>query len=184
MLTGLPYSLGKIARSVYITFLLSVLLFLLLVNSSAMALSFGDVNADGRVNVQDVVLVTRHALGLGTLSESGSFIADVNGDGMINVQDVSLIMQKSLGIIDSFRDAPIPEPQLLKDFIVGDEAVTPGMRVVVVTLNVDSPEHYMVTVGGAVLSYSDSVKGYLGEVSEDDAVREKVAVYRLKRLPD
>lgn len=181
MLKGISYLLFKTARTAILIVLLSVLLFILLFNSSASAILFGDINKDSGVNVQDVVLITRHVLGLESLSETGIFIADVNGDGIINVQDVSLIMQRSLGMIDTFRDAPKPEPHLFREFIVGDDPVTPGMRVVVVILNVDSPENYIVTVGGAVLNYIDSVKGYLGEVSEADAVLEKAAVYRFKR---
>jgi len=181
MLKGISYFLFKTARTAFLIVLLSVLLFMLFFYTGASAVSFGDVNTDSRVNVRDVVLVTRHVLGLDRLSETGRFIADVNGDGIINIQDVSLIMQKSLGMIDTFRDAPKPEPGLIRDFIVGDDQVTPGMRVVVVTLEVDNPENYIVMVGRAVLNYSDSLKGHLGEVSEDDAVLEKAVVYRFTR---
>ncbi|MGM0653645.1 MAG: dockerin type I repeat-containing protein [Bacillota bacterium] len=181
MLKGIYYFLMKTARTAFLIVLLSVLLFMLFFNTGVSAVSFGDVNTDSRVNVQDVVLVTRHVLGFDRLSETGSFIADVNGDGIINVQDVSLIMQKSLGMIETFQDAPKPEPYLLRDFIVGDDPVTPGMRVVVVTLDADNPEHYIVMIGDAVLNYSDSLKGHLGEVNEDDAVLGKVVIYRFER---
>lgn len=179
--SGIPRLLGKIVRAAPAVFLVSALIFLLIFNSSASAATFGDVNGDSRVNVRDVVLVMRHILALDSLSENKRFVADVNGDGIVNVQDVSLIMRKSLGMIDAFHDAPKSKPHLVVDFIVGDEPVTPGKRLVIVTLNVDDPDHYRVTVAGAFLDYSDAIECYLGEVSEEDALREKTAVYRLKK---
>ena len=44
-----------------------------------------DVNEDGVVNVQDLVLVSLH------LGETGENIADVNGDGVVNIQDLVLV---------------------------------------------------------------------------------------------
>jgi Leucine-rich repeat (LRR) protein len=45
----------------------------------------GDVNSDGIVNIQDLVLV---ASSLGT---AGQNTADVNGDGLVNIQDLVLV---------------------------------------------------------------------------------------------
>jgi len=69
---------------------------------TASAYTLGDVNNDGRIDVQDVTLVTRHVIGIEDLSASQMEAADVNGDGQINVQDVTLVMQKALGKIDKF----------------------------------------------------------------------------------
>ena len=44
-----------------------------------------DVNEDGVVNVQDLVLVSSH------LGETGENMADVNGDGVVNIQDLVLV---------------------------------------------------------------------------------------------
>ena len=44
-----------------------------------------DVNADGIVNIQDLVLVASH------LGETGLSPGDVNGDGVVNIQDLVLI---------------------------------------------------------------------------------------------
>ena len=44
-----------------------------------------DVNADGIVNIQDMVLV---AAGLGQIGQNA---ADVNGDGLVNIQDLVLV---------------------------------------------------------------------------------------------
>ena len=44
-----------------------------------------DVNGDGVVNVQDLVLVSSR------LGETGENMADVNGDGVVNIQDLVLV---------------------------------------------------------------------------------------------
>jgi hypothetical protein len=51
----------------------------------------GDVNGDGDVNVQDIVLI------LNLILDGGySSVADVNGDGSVNVQDIVLIVNMIL----------------------------------------------------------------------------------------
>ena len=45
----------------------------------------GDVNRDGTVNIQDLVLVA------GRLGQAGQNDADVNGDGIVNIQDLVLV---------------------------------------------------------------------------------------------
>ena len=44
-----------------------------------------DVNGDGIVNIQDLVLVASH------LGETGLSPGDVNGDGVVNIQDLVLV---------------------------------------------------------------------------------------------
>jgi len=89
--------------------LLSILIFLLLFASPAAAVTLGDVTENDAVNVQDVVLVMQHILGIADpeLTEDQLLAADVNGDGVVNVQDATLIMQYVLGLIDEF---PAPDP--------------------------------------------------------------------------
>ena len=45
----------------------------------------GDVNGDGIVNIQDLVLVA------GALGKTGQNAADINGDGVVNIQDLVLV---------------------------------------------------------------------------------------------
>lgn len=59
----------------------------------------GDINGDGIINVQDIVLAMQHVLLINLLEGNGLVSADVNGDGVVNVVDVTLLMQFSLGII-------------------------------------------------------------------------------------
>ena len=56
----------------------------------------GDVNGDGSVNVQDIILVVNMIL-----ESDYSAVADVNGDGSINVQDIILIVNMILGRVNN-----------------------------------------------------------------------------------
>lgn len=66
-------------------------------------LYFGDINRDGKINVQDVTLVMRYTLEMQTLTADQIKRADVNLDGEVNVIDASLIMRKALGLIEQFH---------------------------------------------------------------------------------
>lgn len=103
----MPKSLRKRAGAKYSVILLSIFLFLLLFAQAASAATYGDINDDGEINVQDVALVMRHVLDIEELTEAQEAVADVNGDGNINVQDVTLIMQHALGLIDDFPHAAL-----------------------------------------------------------------------------
>ena len=63
----------------------------------------GDVNGDGVVNIQDLVLVA------GALGQTGVNRADVNDDGVVNIQDLVLVA----GALGSEAAAPSSHPQLL-----------------------------------------------------------------------
>ena len=56
----------------------------------------GDVNNDGVVNIQDLVLVASN------LGHSGQNVADVNGDGGVNIQDLVLVA----GVLGTGAAAP------------------------------------------------------------------------------
>ena len=51
----------------------------------------GDVNGDGKINVNDITKVAAHVKGKKILDESAKKRADVNGDGKINVNDITKI---------------------------------------------------------------------------------------------
>ncbi len=57
----------------------------------------GDVNLDGLVNIQDVILLLRHVMGGSSLSEEALVVANVNSDGHINIQDVILLLRQIMG---------------------------------------------------------------------------------------
>ena len=86
-------------------FMLAIFMLLFVLSAApvgAAEKTYGDIDGDGSINVNDVVLVMKHVLGLETLSASQRELADVNDDGVINVQDVTLIIQKVLAMIDQF----------------------------------------------------------------------------------
>ena len=56
----------------------------------------GDVNGDGSVDVQDVVLTVNYAIGRNP-EHFNADAADMNHDGSVDVQDVVLIVNKAIG---------------------------------------------------------------------------------------
>lgn len=150
---------------------------MLILAAPVFAASPGDLNNDGRIDVNDVVLAMRHVLHLEILSEGQSFLADINSDNRVDVQDVSQLMQKSLGLLKEFVSAPRPETGLVDEFVVG-EGLSPGVKMIALTLTVENPAEYLVFVGLETLYYSQELKGFLGEVSEETALAENVTVYK------
>ena len=70
----------------------------------------GDVNADGIVNIQDLVLVASN------LGQTGQNDADVNNDRLVNIQDLVLVA----GALGTSAAAPSLYPQLLQTFTAAD----------------------------------------------------------------
>ena len=52
----------------------------------------GDVNADGIINVLDIVAAVNFVLGQDTATDDEACAADYNGDGIINVLDIVSIV--------------------------------------------------------------------------------------------
>ncbi len=52
----------------------------------------GDMNTDGILNIQDIILLVNTALGI----PSESNCADMNNDGSINIQDIILLVNEVL----------------------------------------------------------------------------------------
>ncbi len=170
--------MAKAARTTLVVIVLSILIFLLLFYADASAVQYGDLNGDGRIDVQDAVAVMRHTLGMELLSEADIILADVNGDGAVNVQDVSLIMQKTLGLIEKFPVSSGSGSHLVEKVIIAD-GISPGFKIVIVILKVPDPENYRVEIKGVSLNFSDELEAFVGEVKESDAAKDKVAVYGL-----
>ncbi|MBQ5782968.1 MAG: hypothetical protein IIV99_06255 [Oscillospiraceae bacterium] len=63
------------------------------------SVTYGDVNADGKINSTDASLVLRYATSGVSITTDA---ADVNGDGKINSTDASLILRYSSGKITKF----------------------------------------------------------------------------------
>ena len=65
----------------------------------------GDLNADGVVNIQDLVLVAAQ------LGQAGENTADINADGVVNIQDLVLVAGAFAAVVDS---APAVYPQVVE----------------------------------------------------------------------
>ena len=57
---------------------------------------YGDVNFDGSLNINDIVLMVNFVLG-GTPTEEQSITGDMNQDGILNIVDIILIVNEVLG---------------------------------------------------------------------------------------
>lgn len=55
----------------------------------------GDINNDGTVDISDVILCLRIAIGLNQLNQK----ADMNNDNIVDISDVILILRVSIGIL-------------------------------------------------------------------------------------
>ena len=65
--------------------------------------SLGDINGSGNVSTLDIVLISRHVLGIDCMDETAALCnADVDGDGTVTQEDVDLISAYVLRIIDTF----------------------------------------------------------------------------------
>ena len=56
----------------------------------------GDINADDELNIQDVLLIVNHILGIIPLGEDELFYADLNQDDAVNIQDIILLISNIL----------------------------------------------------------------------------------------
>ena len=60
----------------------------------------GDVNADGTVDIVDVLALNKYLLGVHELDDSGRKYADVNNDGKIDDSDSMAILKSVVGLAE------------------------------------------------------------------------------------
>ena len=65
------------------------------------AITAGDLNGDGTVNVADAIILLRSIVGLATLEFPQLLAADVNLDGMVDVADAVVILRYIVGLVSS-----------------------------------------------------------------------------------
>jgi len=75
-----------------------------------MTVYYGDINADGVVDMGDALLAEGFALGIQTPTADQKRRADVNGDGQVTGADVQLIQQYIMGMITQFPVELIQPP--------------------------------------------------------------------------
>lgn len=93
---------NKIALSLFIFFAV-----LFCFSLPLLAATMGDLNSDGAIDINDVVLLNGYVLGNSDLTSSQKEYADLNGDGKIDLYDNILLMQMVVGLIDSFPLPPV-----------------------------------------------------------------------------
>ena len=64
--------------------------------------TYGDVNGDRKINMQDYILTFQYCVKRTTLSETELLAADVNGDNKVNMQDYILIFSYCVKRISAF----------------------------------------------------------------------------------
>ncbi len=101
------FNMGWVFKASIVLLVIFMLILALPGSAGATNGTFGDIDGDENINVNDVVLVMRYALGLETLSADERERADVNGDGVVNVRDATLVMQKALELVDQFPVAGV-----------------------------------------------------------------------------
>lgn len=82
-------------------------------SNASIQIKYGDVNQDGKVNVDDYLLVRKYIAGLEKLNDNQIKLADVDGNGMVTITDADLIQRKIAGIIDTFPVEEVAEDEML-----------------------------------------------------------------------
>ena len=67
------------------------------------SLATGDVNADGNIDIMDVIAVNKYLLGGSLLNQSQCVAADVDADGIVTPTDSLIILKYVVDIIDLFN---------------------------------------------------------------------------------
>ncbi|NOZ07959.1 MAG: hypothetical protein GXO91_03655 [FCB group bacterium] len=70
---------------------------LFITTQQPIALEMGDVNQDGEVNVQDIILVVNHVLLIAPLDTLQAYVADLDQNGVVNILDVIHMINVILG---------------------------------------------------------------------------------------
>ena len=60
----------------------------LIINNYPSQTALGDLNEDGNINIQDIILIIGDILGTISLSETQLELADVNQDGTVDILDI------------------------------------------------------------------------------------------------
>ena len=93
---------------------------------SAAAITIGDVNDDGSINVADISKLAAHIKGVRSLEGDELTASDVNGDGKISVTDLSAVAGHVKGIKElgnSNTEVPAGKADELAKIVVDNESV-------------------------------------------------------------
>lgn len=96
---------------------------------TVLAIRRGDINQDGVINVQDLILLIRHLTGESPLTGTALQAADVNGDGQVNVQDLVRLIQHLTG------ERPLSVEPAVRWVAIGGRFWSEGVRHVPVVID-------------------------------------------------
>ncbi len=116
----------------------------MLSGSAALA---GDVNLDGQVGVQDVVLLQKYLLNKQSISQEAFNAADINGDGKVNIYD--LILNKKQVISGQTPEEPQPTE-------TETETTNPDADGVVASIVYNNASVALYDINGAEVAASDA----------------------------
>lgn len=71
----------------------------------------GDVNYDGKIDIEDIVMTINHINGVKALDEKGQKAADVNYDGVIDITDIATMVNEITGVKPAEPQKPKPVEQ-------------------------------------------------------------------------
>ena len=116
----------------------------------------GDTNADGGIDIMDVILVNKYILGSVTLDKKQKIAANVDKNEIIDSTDSLLILKRVVDLIDSFDT----------DVSSGDYSITynvVGSDTYLATLNIDNPNPKYYSAGDTIRLQDLEVPGYVFE---------------------
>ena len=70
----------------------------LIINNYPSQTSLGDINEDGTINIQDIILIIGNILGTISLSEVQLELGDINQDGIIDILDIVQVINLILSL--------------------------------------------------------------------------------------
>ena len=69
----------------------------------------GDTNLDNHINIQDIILISNHALNFNFLEGNALANADINNDNIINILDIIQVIDLILNNLDSCQNTSITD---------------------------------------------------------------------------
>lgn len=103
---------------------------------------YGDVNLDGTVTAVDAALLSRHLVGIESITDSEAALrSDLDHNGMLNAMDLSLLKQ---GILNGltfegiYEEIEVPDPELIDAPVKAIHPAVPSIgepRILLVTVN-------------------------------------------------
>ena len=166
-------------------------------NSKVQVWSIGDVDENGKVDINDVTLIQNYLNGSLTLTELQKKAADVNGDNIVNLEDAKLIQQKivdkkveftaetkevssnMLGDVNGNGILEISDATLIQKYVAGSSNLTDSQKKLadvdgdgnITSIDAELIQKKIAKSISAFPVEDSSVKGYvIGDVDENGKI--------------